>query len=272
VLSFAVSIGCLSLAQGAIVGLPRAPSDTGPLAALGRLRNPWWAIIPGGSIVVFVLVVGARPQTAQDLTYLALVGVPLLAAVGLAWVCRPATRLLGLAAIPLFGLAWQAPTSLAGQAAGLSLSALSCVTLGALLAAVAPAPVLKLGIVVMAVIDTILVTADLLQAPNAVLNAASPGSGLPQLQRVVFGQAVMGYGDVFIAAALGAVLAGSWPLQRRAAILTASLALAFDLLFLTVPELPATVPVAAALIVVELSVRRPAIKLVGVRWLRGSGG
>jgi hypothetical protein len=68
------------------------------------------------------------------------------------------------------------------------------------------------------------------------------------------------------------VLAGSWPLQRRAAILTAGLALVFDLLFLTVPELPATVPVAAALIVVELSVRRPAIKLVGVRWLRGSGG
>jgi hypothetical protein len=272
VLSFGVSIGFLSVAQGLVVGLPRLRPERGPLAALERLRNPWWAIIPGGSIVVFVLAVGARPQTAQDLTYLALLGVPLLAAAGLAWVCRPATRLLALAVIPLFGLAWQVPSTLVGQAAGLSLSALSCVTLGALLAAVAPAPVLKVGIVVMALIDTILVTADLLQAPNAVLNAASPGSGLPQLQRVVFGQAVMGYGDVFIAAALGAVLATSWPAQRRAAILTAGLALVFDLLFLTVPELPATVPVAAALIVVECSVGRPGIKLVGVRRLRGSGG
>jgi len=267
-LSFGVSIGVLSLAQGAIVALPGA--DRFP--ALSGLRNPWWAIVPGGSIVAFVIAVGSRPQTAQDLTYLALVGVPILAAVALAWVCRSSRPLFGLAVVPLFWLAWKEPATLVGQASALGLSALSCVTLGALLAAVAPARLLKAGIVVMAVVDTILVTADLLQAPNAVLNAASPGSGLPQLQRVVFGQAVMGYGDVFIAAALGAVLATSWPTQRRAALLSAGLALAFDLLFFAVPELPATVPVAAALIVVECSNGRAGIKLGGVRRLRGSGG
>jgi len=248
VLSFGLSIGFLSLAQGVVVGLPRAR----PFPALARLGNPWWAIIPGGSIVVVVLAIGARPQTARDLTYLALVGVPVLAAVALGWVCRKAAPILGLGVVGLFELAWQAPTTLAGQAAALALSALSAVTLGALLAAVAPARVLKVGIVVMAVLDTVLVAADLLQAPNAVLNAASPGSGLPQLQRIVFGHAVMGYGDIFIAAALGAVLACG-ALQRRAAVLTAGLALLFDLLFLAVPELPATVPIAAALIVVELS-------------------
>jgi hypothetical protein len=268
VLSFGLSIGFLSLAQGAIVGLPRAE----PFPVLAALRNPWWAIIPGGSIVAFVIVVGARPETAQDLTYLALVGVPVLAAVALAFACRSRTPLLALAVVPLFWVAWKDPTTLAGQASGLALSALSCVTLGTLLAAVAPAPLLKAGIVVMAVIDTILVASDLLQAPNAVLNAASPGSGLPQLQRVVFGQAVMGYGDIFIAAALGAVLASSWPLQRSAALVTAVLALAFDLLFFAVPELPATVPIAAALIVVELWPRTTAIKLAGVRRLRGTGG
>lgn len=267
-LSFGVSIGLLSLAQGAIVGLPRP----GRFPVLARLRNPWWAIIPGGSIVAFVVGVGSRPETAQDLTYLALVGVPVLAAVALAWVCRGSTRLLGLFVIPIFVLAWRDPSTLAGQAAALGLSALSCVTLGALLAAVAPARLMKAGIVVMAVVDTILVTADLLQAPNAVLNAAAPGAGLPQLQRVVLGQAVMGYGDIFIAAALGAVLATSWSTQRRAAVLSAGLALAFDLLFLAVPELPATVPIAVALIVVECWGRRPAIKLVGVRRLRGTGG
>ncbi|HEX3874499.1 MAG TPA: hypothetical protein VHW26_10175 [Solirubrobacteraceae bacterium] len=266
--SFGLSIGFLSLAQGAIVALPRPRS----FPALAGLRNPWWAIVPGGSIVAFVLAVGARPQTAQDLTYLALVGVPVLAAVALAFVCRSGRPLLALAVAPLFVLAWRDPAALAGQASGLVLSALSCVTLGALLAAVAPAPVLKVGIVVMAVIDSILVAGDLLQAPNAVLNAASPGSGLPQLQRVVFGQAVMGYGDIFIAAALGAVLASSWPAQRRAAVLTAGLALVFDLLFFAVPELPATVPVAAALILVELSPRRAGIKLAGVRRLKGTGG
>lgn len=267
-LSFGVSIGLLSLAQGVTVGLPRA----GRFTPLARLRNPWWAIVPGGSIVAVVIAVGSRPQTAQDLTYLALVGVPVLAAIALAWVCRGSKPVVGLAVVPLFVLAWRDPATLAGQASALGLSALSCVTLGALLAAVAPSRLLKAGIVVMAVLDTILVTADLLQAPNAVLNAASPGSGLPQLQRVVLGQAVMGYGDIFIAAALGAVLASSWPTQRRAAVVSGGLALVFDLLFLAVPELPATVPIAAALIVVECWGRSAAIKLVGVRRLRGTGG
>lgn len=266
-LSFSLSIGALSLVQGAIVALPRAR----PFPALAGLRNPWWAIAPGASIVAVVLAVGARPQTAQELTYLALVGVPVLAVVGLACVCRSTTPLLGLAVVPLFLLAWLEPTALSGQGAALVLSALSCVTLGGLLAAVAPPRLLKAGIVVMAAIDTVLVASDLLQAPNAVLNAATPGSGLPQLQRVLFGQAVMGYGDIFIAAALGAVLASAWPTQRRAAVLTGALAVAFDLLFLAVPELPATVPVAAALIVVELSTRVTAPKIAGVRRLTGIG-
>jgi hypothetical protein len=88
----------------------------------------------------------------------------------------------------------------------------------------------------------------------------------------VFGQAVMGYGDIFIAAALGAVLASSWATQRRAAVLSAGLALAFDLLFFAVPELPATVPIAAALVVVEWPARAAALKLTSVRRLKGTGG
>ena len=48
---------------------------------------------------------------------------------------------------------------------------------------------------------------DLLQAPNDALNAAAPVAHLPQLQRAVFGSAVMGYGDLFVAALLGALLA-----------------------------------------------------------------
>ncbi len=266
--SFGVSIGLLSLAQGVLVWLPRAD----PFVGLGRLRNRWWAVIPGGSIVVVVLAIGSRPQTAVDLTYLALIGVPVLAAIALAWVCRQATPILGLAAAGLFVLAWQEPSSLAGEAAALALTGLSTVTLGGLIASVAPARILKVGIVAMALVDTVLVAGDLLQAPNAVLNAASPGAGLPQLQRVVLGQAVMGYGDLFIAAALGAVLASRRSLQRRAAVLTAGFAVLFDLLFLAVPELPATVPIAVALIVVEWSAGGAPIKLVGVRRLRGTPG
>jgi len=50
---------------------------------------------------------------------------------------------------------------------------------------------------------------------------------------------------------LGAVLAANRRRQNAAALLTLVLASAFDLLFLTVSELPATVPVALALIVIE---------------------
>jgi len=61
----------------------------------------------------------------------------------------------------------------------------------------------------------------------------------------------MGYGDLFVAALLGAVMVSDGQRQRSAAVLTLLLAGAFDLLFFVVNELPATVPVALALIVVE---------------------
>jgi hypothetical protein len=151
--------------------------------------------------------------------------------------------------VPLFALAWASKSSLVGQGAAVLLSALSCVTLGVLLAAVTPASWLKLGIVLMAGADTWLVVSDLLQAPNATLIAAHPAGGLPRLQTELFGSVSMGYGDLFIAGVFGAVLAARR--QRAAALLTLTIAAAFDLLFLIVSELPATVPVALALIVIE---------------------
>ena len=143
-----------------------------------------------------------------------------------------------LGAIPLFILAWLASKSLAGEAAAALLSALSCVTLGVLLAAVTPASWLKVGIVLMAGADTWLVVSDLLQAPNATLIAAQPVGGLPQLQSELFGTVSMGYGDLFVAGLLGAVLAADRRRQWRAALLTLGIAAVFDLLFLVISELP----------------------------------
>jgi hypothetical protein len=132
------------------------------------------------------------------------------------------------------------------------------VALGVLLATVTPPRWLAAGIVAMAIADTTLVVSDLLQRPNNALNAAHPAAGLPQLQNAVFGSAVMGYGDLFIAGALGGLLAATVgrSLQLRAAAVTAMLALAFDLLFFAVDELPATVPVALVLVLMVLSRRR----------------
>ena len=114
-----------------------------------------------------------------------------------------------------------------------------------------PARWLGVGIIAIALADSALVVSDLLQRPNNALNAAHPVAGLPQLQDAVFGSAVMGYGDLFVAAALGALLAVSaqGSLQLRGAALAASLAVAFDLLFFLVDELPATVPVALTVLI-----------------------
>ena len=141
------------------------------------------------------------------------------------------------------------------------LTALSCVTLGVLLAAVAPRGWLKLGIVLMAAVDAILVGAQLLQPANDVLNAAAPPAHLPQLQRALFGDALIGYGDFFVAGVFGAVVAaealaaGAGGRRRnpswRWAFVVLALALAFDALFLLVDVLPATVPVALALLLRE---------------------
>jgi len=139
----------------------------------------------------------------------------------------------------------------AGEGAAVLLSSLSCVALGALIASVTPRRWLAAGIVAMAVADTALVTSDLLQKPNDALNLAHPAAGLPRLQSAVFGSAVMGYGDLFVAGALGGLLAGLGRSQQlRGAALVALLALCFDLLFFAVSELPATVPAAVAMLLV----------------------
>jgi hypothetical protein len=125
------------------------------------------------------------------------------------------------------------------------------VTLGVLLSAVTPKGWMKLGIVLMAAADSWLVISDLLQAPNNALIAAHPVAGLPRLQSEIFGSVSLGYGDQFVAALLGAVLAGEGRRQGVGALLTLAFAGVFDLLFLVINELPATVPVALALIAVE---------------------
>jgi len=245
--SFAVSIAILSLVQAALVALPQPRR----FAWLDAFRSPWWALVPALSIVVVIGVVALEGESATVLSWLALVAVPPFAALALGWLvhgCRPEWA---VAIPPTFALAWAAPGSLVGEAAATALTALACIGLGWLLVSVAPARWLKLGIYAMAAVDTWFVAADLLQGPNATLTAAVP-SGLPRLQVAHFGDALMGFGDLFVAATLGCLLALSARSQRLGALMVAILALAFDLLFFAVDTLPATVPVALALAVIEL--------------------
>jgi hypothetical protein len=282
---FWLSIAVLSVVQGALVALVGDGRAIDGAAWLERRSSRLWAAIPPLSVIVFVFVAQAAARTsAQSLTYLALLAVPLLAAVALGWLARGARPLLVPLTVALFALAWADHGGLAGDSAALALSTLSCVALGALFAALTPARWLALGVVLMACADAALVVSELLQHPNEVLTAAHPAGGLPRLQAAIFGSAAMGYGDLFVAGIFGGMLARGWGsgsleregdrlsedgysppaaarvaargLQLRAAVLVALLALLFDLLFFAVQELPATVPVALALVLVALTRRR----------------
>jgi hypothetical protein len=104
----------------------------------------------------------------------------------------------------------------------------------------------------MAAVDAYLIASNLLQEPNALLNAAAPPADLPRLQLASFGSAVMGFGDLFVAAALGALLASDRRLQLQGAALAVVICPAFDLLFFFVDQSPATVPIALTLAALEL--------------------
>jgi hypothetical protein len=256
VLPFWLSIGALSLVQAALVALPGRPTT---LSLLGRLQGRWWALVLPLSIVVAIGAIALDSASAQFLTWLALIAVPPLAAVALGWIVHGARAPMALLAVPLFALAWAAKGELGGQTAALALSALACVTLGWLLVCAVPGRWVKAGIYAMAAVDAYLVFTELLQQPNSILNAAAPAADLPKLQLVSFGSALMGFGDLFIAAVLGALLARDRSLQARGAVLAAFLCCGWDLLFFAIHTTPATVPLALTLLTLELLGRRPGI-------------
>lgn len=260
-LGFWPSDAVLLAVQASLVCGPRP----GLPAPLRRLRSGAWAwlLLPvslGGTIALLALVPGLGLAYAWTAT----IGVPLLAAIAIGWSVpgRPVLRVLAglLAAVLLLAIAWADHASLLGQGAAVALTALSCCTLGAWLGALAPVRVLKAGLVAMAVLDAVLVFGQLLEGPDDTLNAATPGAHLPHLQLAVFGSVLMGYGDLFVAAVLGSVVAVDasvrWPPRWAVALVVLACAAVFDLLFLVTDDLPATVPVAVALVAVNEVLRR----------------
>jgi hypothetical protein len=87
------------------------------------------------------------------------------------------------------------------------------------------------------------------------------------LQVVHFGAARMGFGDLFVAGLVGCLLASAASPEQRGldpqllgATLVAVFAVGFDLLFFAVDTLPATVPVAVALALVQRAENRSAAR------------
>jgi hypothetical protein len=245
------SIVALDAVQAALVALPAA----GLPRALQRFSGRWWALIPPASIVGVVFAIAAAPGVADGLTWLALIACPILTAVTLAWAMHGARWWLAPLAVPLLAGAIGWHDQLGGHLCAVALTALSCVTLARLLAGIAPLLLVKLGILAMAIADFYLVVvSQQLQEPNDQLVAAAPAPSLPRLQVLIVDPASMGYGDVFLAAVLGGVVAieaRRYGDQALAAAIMLVLAVSFDALFYVLDTLPATVPVAATLLVLE---------------------
>lgn len=225
-------------------------------AWLERFRTRAWALVLPLSIAVVIAAIALVPSTANVLTWVALLLVPPGCALAFGWAARGARPWLAALAAPLLALAWALPDDRIGQVATTLLIAGSAVTLGRLLAGAAPLRLLKAGVIAMAAVDAFLVFSNNLQAPNAVLVAASPGGELPRLQSASLGGAGLGYGDFFAAAVVGAILAVERAPQLAGAVAMVAVALCWDQLFLVYDVLPATIPPAVVLIGVDARRRR----------------
>jgi hypothetical protein len=243
----------LTTIQAACLALPAA----GLPRWTRRFQTRAWALVAPLSIAVVVGAIELLPSTADVLTWVALLLVPPGCALALGWAAHGARPWLAPLAAPLLALAWATPDSRVGQLATTLLIAGSAITLGRLLAGAAPLTLLKVGIVGMAAVDAVLVFSNNLQPANAVLVAAEPGLGLPQLQSASFAGAGLGYGDFFAAAVVGGIVAAERGPQLAAAAAMVMVTFAWDQLFLVYDVLPATIPPALVLLGVEALRRRP---------------
>ncbi len=226
------------VARGGVRCVPRA---------LRALRHPLFAALPLLALVGVVFWLRASPDGAVMLAKLALLGVPVLALIA---GVRSGPFALALV-VAMLAVTLHDGHSLAGQIAALGLIAASCMVLGALLVAVTPPRWLGLGIAATAAVDLALVASGLLAPATLALDSAGVTESLPQLQRVELGPLTMGYADLFLPALVGALLATQARTRAWVALLTLCFALASGTLFLVTDRLPATVPVALALLVVE---------------------
>jgi hypothetical protein len=242
----------LDAAQALCVALPAA----GVPAVLLRLTGRGWALVGPGSVVATVVAISIAAASADVLTWIALVLVPPGAALALGWAAHGARPWLALAVVPMLAFAIASPDGPLGRVGRLAMIVGSVVTLGRLLTGVAPLMVLKAGVWVMTVIDSVFIFGDFFHEQNATFNAAVPAEHLPRLQVAHIGHTATDYGDYFIAGLVGGILAAERRPQAALALAALVAAEAWNQLFLVVDSLPGTVPPAVVLLASELWHRR----------------
>ncbi|MBI5104533.1 MAG: hypothetical protein HZB46_06030 [Solirubrobacterales bacterium] len=234
----------LDAAQAVCIVLPAA----GIPHALDRLRGRGWALLAPLSIVLTLAAIALAEASADVVTWIALVLVPVGSALALGWAIRGARPAYALAVVPLLAVAVAAPEGTLGRIARIVLVVTSTATAGRLLAAAAPLTLLKAGVVAMAALDAWFVLGDRFDQQFAAYDAAAPGAGLPQLQLARIDGFATDYGDFFVAGLVGALLAAERRPQAIAAVAMLVVAELFNQLFLVVDSLPNTTAPALVLL------------------------
>jgi hypothetical protein len=172
---------------------------------------------------------------------------PLLALVAVLLVVRARLVVLPLAALAGGMAVWA--TGQSGHAGTGVITALACLTLGAALQRLIPGRWLLLGVLAMSAVDITLLLAGPGYHETAVLAAAQTNFHGPRFTGARIGGTTIGYPDLFLAALLGASLAGERAQVWAAGLLTVS-AIAYDSMLTPGLLLPATVPIAITLAVI----------------------
>src|SRR5215217_6551350 len=213
---FDLDTAVLDTAQALCVALPAA----GAPAVVLRLRGRGWALVGPAAVVGTVVAITLASPSADVITWIAFILVPPGCALAFGWAMHGARPWLAVVAVPLLAVALAAPDDPAGRVARLVLIVGSCATAGRLLAATTPLTLLKVGVVAMAVVDSVFIFGDFFAEQNALFNSAVPAEGLPRLQVAEVGDTATDYGDFFIAGVVGAILAFERRPQVVAAVLT----------------------------------------------------
>jgi hypothetical protein len=232
----------LVLLQAAVIPLVRDPS------LLPRIpRHPLLGLLPLITIGGGVIVLGAVPGAVAAVTTLAAFAVPPLALLAVLHVRRWAVPLAIVSPL-LWLLAWRLPESGWTELAGDLLIVLAGVSLGRLTGWIAPRAALVVGVLIATIVDIYQVLTVQVGPVAQALASAVPPRGLPGLQQLELLGASMGWGDVYLAALVGAIVATSVRATIAATLGCALGGLAFGLLFGTLDLLPATVPVTVGLL------------------------
>jgi hypothetical protein len=220
--------------------------------------------VPAALLAAGVLIINVVPGGAHALALLATFGTPLLAATG--GLCKGSRRwwLWPPGALGLWLVAWLA-SGLWRDAAGTALIALACLAAASAIATVAPAWSIRVGLVVLAALDVVLVwgTPSVRNATTTLENVPIPhaaGMPLPNLQQATFGSALMGWLDLLAPALLGVVVAGRRKLAAAVIVGVAAYLWGYLLFTHTTEEVAATLPVLAGLAYAAVDARRSRLR------------